>query len=81
VPNRWTESEDWDDQDDGPDDDEVDVTMPCPYCRREIYEDSERCPHCGKYLSSVDRPAAPKPWWIVIGVLLCFLVIYRWVFG
>lgn len=76
---EW-EADDWDDEDDGPYDDEDDVTVPCPYCQREIYDDSEHCPFCGKYLSSEDRPATPKPWWIIIGVLLCFLVIYRWIF-
>ena len=33
-------------------------TMPCPHCFGTIYDDSERCPHCGEYLSREDAPAA-----------------------
>ena len=44
----WTPDEDWEPEaeDDG-------GTVPCPYCRREIHEDSQRCPHCGNYISAV----------------------------
>ncbi len=69
---RTLGSDDWD-EDDGDD------TIPCPYCRRSIHEDSQRCPYCEKYLSEEDAPAAPKPWWIIIGVLLCLVVFYLWI--
>jgi hypothetical protein len=65
-------------EDDWPDDDEG-ATVPCPYCKREIHEDSVRCPHCESYISEEDRPAAVKPWWIVIGIVLCLFAVYRWV--
>jgi hypothetical protein len=58
------------------DDDEP--TIPCPYCHREILEDAERCPHCEQYISKEDAPPARKPWWIVIGVIACLYVVYRW---
>ncbi len=72
------DAEDWDDDGD-PDDEEP--TVPCPYCRREIHEDAERCPHCGQYISSADAPAAAKPWWVMIGVAVCLYLVYRWTFG
>ncbi len=77
------DNEDWDGDDiesgDGNDDDEDEPTVPCPYCRREIFEDAVRCPHCGEYLSEEDAPAGPRPWWIVVGVLLCLAAIWVWI--
>jgi hypothetical protein len=54
-------------------------TMPCPYCQQEIFEDSPRCPQCGQYISEEDAPAARRPWWIIIGVLLCLCAIWIWI--
>jgi hypothetical protein len=82
---RGWEDEDWDgddlDSDDWSSDTDNDdePTIPCPYCRREIFEDSVRCPHCGEYLSGEDAPVGPKPWWIILGVLLCLAAIWVWI--
>ncbi len=82
---RWGDADrDWDDdavddvEGDGDDGDEDEPTIPCPYCRREIHEESERCPHCGHYISREDAPAR-KPWWLVLGVGVCLYVVYRWI--
>ncbi|HEX3728143.1 MAG TPA: hypothetical protein VHV08_17950 [Pirellulales bacterium] len=64
---------------DYPEDDDDETTVPCPYCRREIHEDSERCPYCEHYISGEDAPAERKPWWIVAGVILCLLIVIRWI--
>jgi hypothetical protein len=66
--------EDYPDEDDEP-------TVPCPYCRREIHEDAQRCPHCERYISAEDAPASHKPWWIVVGVIVCLYIVFRWVTG
>ena len=80
---RWREPEDDDpglsydpEDEDWPDEDEP--TIPCPHCRREILEDAERCPYCEHYLSKEDAPPERKPWWIVVGVIACLYVVYRW---
>ncbi len=74
----WEESESsWDSEDYG---DETDDTIPCPYCRREIHEEAERCPYCERYVSDEDAPPAAKPWWFVVGFLLCVYVLFRWLF-
>ena len=79
---RIAEASDWDDEqwqrDDGEWDEDVEPTVPCPYCRREIFEDSPRCPHCGQYISKEDAPPGRRPWWIILGVLLCLLVTWLW---
>jgi hypothetical protein len=59
--------------------DEDDSTIPCPYCGKEMYEDSPRCPHCGQYISDEDTPPNRTPWWIIVGVLLCFCAIAVWI--
>jgi transposase-like protein len=71
--------------DEDEDDDEWDAadeaTVPCPYCEREIYEDAPRCPYCERYLSEEDTPPDRKPWWIIVGVLLCLYAVWRWIAG
>ena len=56
-------------------------TIPCPYCRRQIHEDSPRCPYCENYISEEDTLPARKPWWIYVGVLLVFYIVYKWIAG
>lgn len=79
---RWDDDpeDDWDDEDDEAVDEGDDVLAPCPYCGREILEDSERCPRCGTYISREDAPHRPKPWWIVVGAIAGLYAVYRWTF-
>ena len=67
------------DVDEADGDDDEDVTIPCPYCRRQIHEDAERCPDCEQYISAEDSPSQPKPWWIVAGVVVCLVILLWWV--
>lgn len=67
--------------DDDYDDDEEEATVPCPYCKKQIHEDAQRCPHCENYISEEDAPLAAKPWWIIVSVLLALYACYRWVVG
>jgi DNA-directed RNA polymerase subunit RPC12/RpoP len=85
---RRTMDDEWDDDDadwrDSIDDDDSDSegsTVPCPHCNRPIPEDVLRCPYCGNYISDEDAPPARKPWWIIVGVLACLYIIYRWTTG
>jgi len=77
-----SEEESWDDDaGNWPGDEDDDATMPCPYCGREMYDDSPRCPHCGEYISEEDAPSRQPPWWIVLGVLLCLAAMLFWLLG
>ena len=72
---------DYDDDDDDAwedDGDDEDPTMPCPHCRASVYDDAERCPHCGVYLSREHAPAR-KPWWVVAGVVACLAMVTWWI--
>ncbi len=77
---RWRDADDDLDDTEYPDADDEggDDTVPCPHCLRPVYEDAERCPACGQYLSREDAPAR-HPWWLVVGVLVCLAVVLRWV--
>lgn len=79
---RVTIDDEWDDDYESGDCDGVDkdgdATVSCPYCSRDIPEDTPRCPYCETYISEEDAPPAKKPWWIVIGVVICLYIVYRW---
>jgi hypothetical protein len=75
------EDDDWDDDVDDDLDNDDEPTIPCPHCREDIHEDAQRCPHCGQYISDEDAPAARKPWWIILGVIACLYLVYRWTVG
>jgi len=85
---RHSVDDGWDDGDDdwreSIDDDESGddgSTVPCPFCKRPIPEDVLQCPYCKNFISDEDSPPARKPWWIIIGVLVCLYIIYRWTTG
>jgi hypothetical protein len=73
-----------DDCDDLPDgvyhDDDM-ATVPCPYCRREILEDAERCPYCENYISAEDAPPQQRSLFMVIVMILALLAAAFWVFA
>jgi len=88
LPGRVATDDEWEDDPDddwnGDDEEEYvpeeddDDTVPCPHCQAPIHEESEQCPHCGKYISEEDTPSH-KPWWIVLGAILCLVVVYLWI--
>jgi hypothetical protein len=79
---RDQDDDDWDTEDDhGDDSDDGEPTVPCPYCRHEILEDSPYCPSCDRYLSADDHAASRKPVWIMATALICLGVAIWWVFA
>ena len=86
----WEPDEDHYDPDDpetyphGLYDDDGLPTVPCPHCGEEVFEDSERCPECGQYISKEDAPATPGAgksgaWWVL--VLLALAAVLLWITG
>ncbi len=71
-----TLDDDGDDFDPGSADDEV-VTIPCPHCRRPIWEESVACEHCGKFVTAEARPWR-REWWLILGVVACLVCVYLW---
>jgi hypothetical protein len=54
--------------------------VPCPHCRREIYEEAERCPSCGFYITREEGGGGP-PWWLALGVIACLVAALSWILG
>jgi len=58
------------DDDEYPDEDEVTLTVPCPACGAEVYEDAVRCPVCGDYITHDTSLWSGRPgWWVLLGLL------------
>ena len=72
------DDEDFEGDDDWESDGEEDLEE-CPYCGREIPQDTPRCPYCENYVSAEDAPAKRKPLWIIVGVIVCLYIVYRWI--
>jgi hypothetical protein len=76
----WDEDTDPDREiDDDLAEDEEEPTVPCPYCGDEVHEDAQRCPSCERYISREDAPPGRKPLWLIVGVVACLYVVYRWI--
>jgi hypothetical protein len=77
----WNDPYDHSDPEPSWDEDESD-TVACPACGAEIYEDSERCPVCGDYLTAQTSVWNGRPfWWIALGLLGIVAVTIGLVFG
>jgi hypothetical protein len=67
------------DQDPGEADD-VEETLPCPFCRRPVHEDADVCPHCGNFVGGTDAPPWRRvPVIVWVGVVLALLCVLVWV--
>lgn len=75
----YRDEDDWED-DEADDDADDEPTIPCPYCRHEILEDSPYCPSCERYISAEDQAGPGKPTWVVATSLVCLAIAVWWVF-
>jgi uncharacterized protein (DUF983 family) len=78
----WQDDEDELDEIEDPDesdlgDDGDSVTVPCPDCGEPVWEQAERCPTCGRYLTR-DIAADGKPWWVIVAAILALLGVLMW---
>lgn len=79
---RDEDDDDWDDGvDDLGDDSDDEPTVPCPFCHREIFEDTPRCPHCERYLSDADHASRRRPVWVIVSALVCLGMAVWWAFA
>lgn len=69
---EWDDDSDVDDGADEPDD-EDDDTVPCPFCKRPIFDGTPRCPFCERYLSEADFARPSKPLWVIVTAVVCLV--------
>lgn len=74
----------WEDGPDGADrdllEDEETPVLPCPRCGSDLYEDADRCPNCGRFVTPGGRGFwhGRSWWWIVLaaaGIVAAFVVL------
>jgi len=68
---EWFEEPDDElDENDYLDEDDEPLTLPCPECGADVYEDAVRCPACGYYITHPTSVWHGRPgWWILLGLL------------
>ncbi len=75
--------DDYGDFDEGLDDaDEEEQIFACPECGGDVYDDAERCPGCGHWVTDADRfgRAGEGAAWVKwVAVVLIVVVIVVWV--
>jgi len=57
-------------------DDDASVAVPCPNCGQDVYEDADRCPYCGEYITA--STSARRPTWLIIAAILALLGVLFW---
>ncbi|MBN1491930.1 MAG: hypothetical protein JXA69_18605 [Phycisphaerae bacterium] len=85
-PDESWDDEAWSDEadDEGLGTDESDVeayTLPCPACGAMVYEDADKCPHCGEWITPVGEAARRSRTWrwplLVVLLILVLLIVYH----
>jgi hypothetical protein len=72
-----------DEEEDDAEADTEDDQLPCPSCGNLIYDDTDRCPHCGDWVMPLAAAAAGHGHWIWWTALVLAVVLFvTWgVFG
>ena len=76
----WYEddAEVWDAEDASDPEDDL---VPCPQCKKMIYEDAELCPYCDQYVTPFSTANTSRPPWIIITALVLLVIMllgYLW---
>ena len=69
------ENDDWPGNDDNDNDDDNEGYVPCPHCGETMLEAADYCPSCRRWITTEDRPAKPRPGWMVILILILLVTI------
>ena len=65
------------DEDDDPGGDQ----LPCPSCGAPVYDDTDRCPHCGDWIMPLASAARSKSWVWIVAAVLVVIAMLCWIFG
>jgi endogenous inhibitor of DNA gyrase (YacG/DUF329 family) len=74
---------DWPDESDQDADDDPDaMTVPCPHCGADVFDEADVCPRCGNFIVHGEASSKRPSVWLLVGVIVCLaavlLVWTRW---
>ncbi|MGH7214508.1 MAG: hypothetical protein ACREIT_07080 [Tepidisphaeraceae bacterium] len=57
------------------------ITIACPYCGEQVFEEAQRCPYCERYRSEEDAPRRMrrKGTWLIVGVIIATAITLLWI--
>ncbi|MCB9850782.1 MAG: hypothetical protein H6817_08765 [Phycisphaerales bacterium] len=61
--------------------DDENETLPCPSCGRAVYEDVDKCPYCGDWITPLSDHHTRPNWARIVGVLLVAALLFGVVSG
>jgi predicted nucleic acid-binding Zn ribbon protein len=69
--------EDPDPSDQDAEDDPDAMTVPCPHCGADVFDEADICPRCGNFMlqDEVKRSRRPRSLWLLVGVIVCLAVV------
>jgi hypothetical protein len=53
--------------------------LPCPCCGAMVYDDSERCPHCGDWIMPLASTARGKSRVWILAAVLAIIALLLWI--
>ena len=53
----------------------------CPKCGASIYEEAQRCPKCGDYVTPGSDTRRAWPWWMSVGMILALIIAFGLAFS
>ena len=56
-------------------------TLPCPSCGCEVYEDADRCPACGEYISPRWAQTSNQSTWLLAAAVIAIAAIAYYFIG
>ncbi len=79
--NDFSDSGGWDADDWGDDPNDTSEELACPGCGASVYEETQKCPHCGDWITP-HAAAARFPMWVrAVSVVVVFCFLYFLVAG
>ena len=67
--------EDPDSLDQDAEDDPDAMTVPCPHCGADVFDEADVCPRCGNFILHEDQRNKHRPVWLMIAVIVCLAIV------
>jgi predicted RNA-binding Zn-ribbon protein involved in translation (DUF1610 family) len=76
----YDDEHEWEaESDDYADDEPEGDQLPCPSCGEMVYDDTDRCPHCGDWIMPLEASTSRKSTLWIIGAVLALIGLLIWI--